>query len=112
MLLLFQVGENPVLRGDPVADLLAVEKSTGRLWPYPGTSTGTLGARKLIGNGGWNGMPTIIANGDWSGDGRSDLIATKAGDGLLYRCAGTGSGGLGVGDWLGGGDRRDLNGAF
>ncbi|MFD8209475.1 FG-GAP-like repeat-containing protein [Streptomyces sp. NPDC059695] len=151
------------LTGDARADLLAVEKSTGRLWLYPGTSTGTLGARKLIGtggwnginalagvgdvngdgradlyareastgklwlypgragalgsrvlvgSGGWNGMPTIIANGDWSGDGRPDLIATKAGDGMLYRYAGTGSGGLGAGDWIGGGDWRDLNGAF
>ncbi|MFE7514289.1 FG-GAP-like repeat-containing protein [Streptomyces sp. NPDC057540] len=151
------------LTGDARADLLAVEKSTGRLWLYPGTSTGTLGARKLIGtggwnginalagvgdvngdgradlyareastgklwlypgkagalgsrvlvgSGGWNGMPTIIGNGDWSGDGRPDLIATKAGDGMLYRYAGTGSGGLGAGDWIGGGDWRDLNGAF
>ncbi|MFB7591662.1 FG-GAP-like repeat-containing protein [Streptomyces sp. NPDC056169] len=151
------------LTGDARADLLAVEKSTGRLWLYPGTSTGTLGARKLlgtggwngmnalagvgdmngdgradlygreastgklwlypgkagalgsrvlVGSGGWNGMPTIIANGDWSGDGRPDLIATNAGDGMLYRYAGTGSGGLGAGDWLGGGDWRDLNGAF
>ncbi|MET9935009.1 MULTISPECIES: FG-GAP-like repeat-containing protein [unclassified Streptomyces] len=151
------------LTGDARSDLLAVEKSTGKLWLYPGTSTGTLGARKLIGaggwnamnalagvgdmnsdgradlyareastgklwlypgkagalgarvlvgSGGWNGMPTIIANGDWSGDGRPDLIATKAADGMLYRYAGTGRGGLGAGDWLGGGDWQDLNGAF
>ncbi|MFJ5832976.1 FG-GAP-like repeat-containing protein [Streptomyces sp. NPDC093089] len=151
------------LTGDARADLLAVERSTGRLWLYPGTSTGTLGARKLlgaggwngmnalagvgdmngdgradlyareastgklwlypgrvgalgsrvlVGSGGWNGMPVIIANGDWSGDGRPDLIATKADDGMLYRYPGTGSGGLGAGDWLGGGDWRDLNGAF
>ncbi|MFC7923832.1 peptidase inhibitor family I36 protein [Streptomyces cinereoruber] len=151
------------LTGDARSDLLAVEKSTGKLWLYPGTSTGTLGARKLIGtggwngmnalagvgdmnsdgradlyareastgklwlypgkagalgarvlvgSGGWNGMPTIIANGDWSGDGRPDLIATNAADGMLYRYAGTGRGGLGAGDWLGGGDWQDLNGAF
>ncbi|MEU2503159.1 FG-GAP-like repeat-containing protein [Streptomyces sp. NPDC007863] len=93
-------------------DAIVREASTGRLWLYPGTSTGTLGARKLLGTGGWNGMPTIIANGDWSGDGRPDLIATKTGDGMLYRYAGTGRGGLGAGDWLGGGHWRDLNGAF
>ncbi|MER7950440.1 FG-GAP-like repeat-containing protein [Streptomyces sp. NPDC096079] len=151
------------MTGDARADLLAVEKSTGKLWLYPGTSTGTLGARKLIGaggwngmnalvgvgdmngdgradlyareastgklwlypgkaaalgsrvlvgSGGWNGMPTIIANGDWSGDGRPDLIATRADDGMLYRYAGTSRGGLGAGDWLGGGDWQNLNGAF
>lgn len=77
--------------------MIVREASTGRPWLYPGTGTGGLGT---------------AANGDWSGDGRPDLIATKAGDGMLYRYAGTGRGGLGAGDWLGGGPWRDLNGAF
>lgn len=99
------------MNGDGRADLYAREASTGKLWLYPGRA-GALGSRVLVGSGGWNGMPTIIANGDWSGDGRPDLIATRADDGMLYRYPGTGSGGLGAGDWLGGGDWRDLNGAF
>ncbi|MEU9854757.1 FG-GAP-like repeat-containing protein [Streptomyces sp. NPDC047974] len=99
------------MNGDGRADLYAREASTGKLWLYPGRA-GALGSRVLVGSGGWNGMPTLIANGDWSGDGRPDLVATKAGDGMLYRYAGTGSGGLGAGDWLGGGDWWDLNGAF
>ncbi|MFD5106225.1 peptidase inhibitor family I36 protein [Streptomyces cinereoruber] len=99
------------MNGDGRADLYAREASTGKLWLYPGKA-GALGARVLVGSGGWNGMPTLIANGDWSGDGRPDLIATNAADGMLYRYAGTGRGGLGAGDWLGGGDWQDLNGAF
>ncbi|WP_338671621.1 helix-turn-helix transcriptional regulator [Streptomyces sp. SCSIO 30461] len=39
------------------------------------TSSGALGARKLIGSGGWNAMANLIAVGDFSGDGRPDLAA-------------------------------------
>ncbi|MGW3394062.1 FG-GAP-like repeat-containing protein [Streptomyces hydrogenans] len=99
------------MNGDGRADLYAREASTGKLWLYPGKA-GTLGSRVLVGTGGWNGMPTIIGNGDWSGDGRLDLIATKTADGMLYRYEGTGRGGLGAGDRLGGGDWEHLNGAF
>ncbi|MFH9741716.1 FG-GAP-like repeat-containing protein [Streptomyces roseolus] len=99
------------MNGDGRADLYAREASTGKLWLYPGKA-GTLGSRVLVGTGGWNGMPTIIGNGDWSGDGRPDLIATKTADGMLYLYEGTGRGGLGAGDWLGGGDWEHLNGAF
>ncbi|GHE32314.1 peptidase inhibitor family I36 protein [Streptomyces hydrogenans] len=99
------------MNGDGRADLYGREASTGKLWLYPGTA-GALGTRVLVGAGGWNGMPTIIANGDWSGDGRPDLVAAKTADGMLYRYEGTGRGGLGAGDRLGGGDWEHLNGAF
>ncbi|MFB7573662.1 FG-GAP repeat domain-containing protein, partial [Streptomyces sp. NPDC056165] len=59
--------------GDGRPDLYAREASTGKLWLYPGTSTGRLGARKLIGSGGWNAMANLISVGDFSGDGRPDL---------------------------------------
>ncbi|MFF5390174.1 peptidase inhibitor family I36 protein [Streptomyces sp. NPDC013012] len=92
-------------------DVITREQATGRLWLYPGNGAGGLGARKLLGSGGWNGMTPLIANGDWSGDGRPDLLATERDSGLLYHYPGTGRGGLGAGDWLGG-SRDDLNGAF
>ncbi|MGA5197368.1 FG-GAP-like repeat-containing protein [Streptomyces exfoliatus] len=83
------------LTGDARADLLAVEKSTGKLWLYPGTSTGTLGARKLVGSGGWNAMNTLVAPGDMNSDGRADLIAREASTGKLWFYPATSTGALG-----------------
>ncbi|MFI6413476.1 FG-GAP-like repeat-containing protein [Streptomyces sp. NPDC050585] len=84
------------LSGDGRTDLLAVEKSTGRLWLYPGTSTGTLGARKLLGNGGWNAMNALVGAGDMNSDGRPDLIAREASTGKLWLYPGTGTGTVGA----------------
>lgn len=67
-------------------------KATGKLWLYPGTGNGSLGARKLIGTGGWNSMDHILGVGDTSGDGRPDL---EASDGFsLYQYQGLATGGL------------------
>ncbi|MEU7297671.1 VCBS repeat-containing protein [Streptomyces exfoliatus] len=80
------------MTGDGRADLVAREKATGKLWLYPGTSTRTLGARKLIGTGGWNAMDHILGGGDTSGDGRPDL---EASDGFsLYQYQGLATGGV------------------
>ncbi|MFE6972080.1 FG-GAP-like repeat-containing protein [Streptomyces sp. NPDC057682] len=102
--------------GDGRPDLYAREKSTGRLWLYPGTSTGKLGARKLIGTGGWNAMANLVAVGDFTGDGRPDLAAVSnttfaidgysGNPGWLVTYPGLGNGSLGRseltnGDWWG-----------
>ncbi|MEV7371228.1 peptidase inhibitor family I36 protein [Streptomyces sp. NPDC090301] len=99
------------LTGDARSDLLAVEKATGRLWLYPGKAGASLGARVLVGNGGWNAMTWLVGNGDWSGDGRPDLTAVDGGAERLYRYAGKGTGGLGAADTIGG-HWKDMNGAF
>ncbi|MFF8507690.1 FG-GAP-like repeat-containing protein [Streptomyces sp. NPDC015492] len=116
------------LTGDGRFDLLGVEKSTGKLWLYPGTAAGGLGARKAIGNGGWNSMNALLGAGDMTGDGRSDLVAREKATGKLWLYPGTsartlgarkliGTGGwnsmdhiLGVGDTSGDG-RPDLEAA-
>jgi hypothetical protein len=113
------------LSGDGRSDLLGVEKATGKLWLYPGTSSGGLGARKLIGSGGWNSMNALVDAGDMTGDGRADLVAREKATGKLWLYPGTsartlgarkliGTGGwnamdhiLGVGDTSGDG-RPDL----
>ncbi|GAA3297403.1 FG-GAP-like repeat-containing protein [Streptomyces cinereospinus] len=91
------------LTGDSRSDLIAVEKATGRLWLYPGTSTGKLGTRKLIGSGGWNGMNALVAMGDVTGDGRSDLYAREAATGRLWLYPGTSTGRPGTRELIGSG---------
>ncbi|GHJ93367.1 hypothetical protein SNE510_28860 [Streptomyces sp. NE5-10] len=80
------------MTGDGRADLVAREKATGKLWLYPGTSTRILGARKLVGAGGWNSMDHFLGVGDTTGDGRPDLQA--ADNGALYQYQGLAGGGL------------------
>ncbi|MEU9234560.1 VCBS repeat domain-containing M23 family metallopeptidase [Streptomyces subrutilus] len=71
------------LNGDSIADLAAVEKSTGKLYLYPGTSSGQLGARKEIGSGGWNGMSNLTGM-DLNNTGRQDLVAVETSTGKLF----------------------------
>ncbi|MFF1507937.1 FG-GAP-like repeat-containing protein [Streptomyces sp. NPDC058326] len=84
------------LTADGRSDLLAIEKATGKLWLYPGTSAGTLGARKLLGAGGWNAMNTLVGTGDLNGDSRADLVAREGSTGKLWFYPGTATGTLGA----------------
>ncbi|MEV6264236.1 VCBS repeat-containing protein [Streptomyces sp. NPDC051784] len=86
-------------------DLVAVEVSTGKLWLYPGSGTGTLKTRVVIGTGGWNGMEDL-AVGDFTKDGKDDLAAVEVDTGKLFLYKGTGSGlgsrtEIGTGGWNG-----------
>ncbi|MER7762641.1 FG-GAP-like repeat-containing protein [Streptomyces sp. NPDC097619] len=94
---------------DGKEDLIAREKATGKLWLYPGTGTGALGARKLIGSGGWNAMKSITAFGDLTGDGRSDLLAIESATGKLWLYPGTAGGALGGRTLLGSGGWNAMN---
>jgi hypothetical protein len=60
--------------GDGRADLLARERATGYLWLYPGTGTGSLATRVLVGTG-WNGLTAIMSPGDFNGDRTPDVLA-------------------------------------
>lgn len=71
------------LTGDGKPEILAVRKSDGTLWLYPGGAN-ALGTHYKIGNGGWNGMKDLTGIGDLTGDGKPDLIAAKKDDGTLW----------------------------
>ncbi|WIM96181.1 FG-GAP-like repeat-containing protein [Actinoplanes oblitus] len=80
--------------GDGKDDVAAVEKSTGKLWMYPGVAGPALGSRVLMGSGGWNGMAELIA-GDFTGDGKDDVAAVEKSTGKLWLYPRTGSAVLG-----------------
>ncbi|MFD5467158.1 FG-GAP-like repeat-containing protein [Kitasatospora sp. NPDC127059] len=92
------------LNGDGRDDLVATEKSTGKLWLYPGTGHG-VGDRVEIGSGGWNGMNNAVV-GDFNGDGKDDVVAVEVSTGKLWLYPGTGHGvgdrvEIGSGGWNG-----------
>ncbi|MFH8983915.1 C40 family peptidase [Streptomyces varsoviensis] len=90
--------------GDGKADLLAVERSTGKLFLYPGDGKGGVGGastRKEIGTN-WDSMHDLVA-GDFNGDGKTDVVAVEQETGKLFLYPGDGKGGIG-----GGGNRKEI----
>ncbi|MFC8869782.1 FG-GAP-like repeat-containing protein [Streptomyces sp. NPDC057148] len=77
------------LSGDNKPDLVAVD-NLGKLYLYPGTGTGALGARTLIGTGGWSGA-SVTHRGDWTGDGMEDIVARVGSELRVYPNRGDGS---------------------
>ncbi|MFF0435522.1 trypsin-like serine protease [Streptomyces sp. NPDC004327] len=77
------------MNGDNKPDLVAVE-DTGKLFLYPGTGTGALGARIQIGSGGWGGA-SVTHRGDWTGDGMEDIVAVVGGELRVYPNRGDGT---------------------
>ncbi|MET9576401.1 FG-GAP-like repeat-containing protein [Streptomyces massasporeus] len=75
--------------GDGRPDLIARNASTGTVYLYKGTGTGTLSARvKLYDN--WKTYKKVVGAGDLDGDGIGDLLA-QDGSNNLYRYDGTGT---------------------
>lgn len=94
-----------LFNADAYPDIVGVESSTGKLWLYPGTGTGTVLDRRVqIGTGGWNAFSSMVA-GDVTGDGRSDLVVVESATGKLFLYPGTASGipggraSIGTGGW-------------
>ncbi|MCX5229532.1 VCBS repeat-containing protein [Streptomyces sp. NPDC006553] len=85
--------------GDRADDVVAVERSTGKLWLYAGAG------RVEIGTGGWNSMHDL-ATGDFNGDTKADLVAVEEATGKLWLYASVGKGlagrdEIGTGGWNG-----------
>ncbi|NUS04630.1 MAG: VCBS repeat-containing protein, partial [Nonomuraea sp.] len=73
--------------GDGRADLVARQSSTGDVYLYKATSTGTLSARVKIACR-WTGYKKILGAGDLNGDGYGDLLAQDKSN-ELWRYDGT-----------------------
>lgn len=91
--------------GDSHPDLVAIQKSTGVLWAYPGKANG-FGPRKQLGTK-WTSMTKLAAIGDLSRDGKPDFVAVDSSTGKLWLYKGlTFAGGtsrvqIGTGGWNG-----------
>ncbi|WP_052510753.1 hypothetical protein [Crystallibacter crystallopoietes] len=72
---------------------MVARDSGGRLWLYPGDADGTFGARKLIGNSGWNSMSGLNGPGAFDAGTTNDLVASDS-SGRLWLYPGNGNGGL------------------
>ncbi|MFJ8138890.1 FG-GAP repeat domain-containing protein [Streptomyces sp. NPDC096013] len=82
------------LNGDGRPDLIARSASSGTVYLYKGTSTGTLSARvKLYAD--WRTYKKVVGVGDLNGDGVGDLIAQDRSN-TVYRYYGTGRGTFGA----------------
>jgi hypothetical protein len=68
---------------DGIPDLLAVNVAEKSLYVYPGRPGVTLGARVLVGSGGWDVMSELAGVGDFNRDGFTDLVA-RSSAGTLY----------------------------
>ncbi|MFF3018260.1 FG-GAP-like repeat-containing protein [Streptomyces sp. NPDC057939] len=78
--------------GSTAADVIAVESASGKLFYYPGTSGGQLGARVQVGSN-WGSM-SELSSGKFTSDAHRDIAAVDA-DGKLWIYPGNGDGTFG-----------------
>ncbi|MEH0974950.1 glycoside hydrolase domain-containing protein [Micromonospora sp. CPCC 205546] len=79
--------------GDGRPDLLAREKSTGRLRVHPGGPDGLVGV-PIDAGAGWGGMRDLVQLGDFDRDGQPDLAAVQQSTGNVLRYRWNGGGWL------------------
>ena len=89
------------LDGDNDGDLVGINRTTGCMYRWLGTGSGTFFGGVLLGCG-WDAYRfSLAAPGDINSDGDADLVAINASTGCLFRWLGDGAGGLGSGTQLG-----------
>ncbi|WP_393080297.1 FG-GAP-like repeat-containing protein [Streptomyces sp. LN704] len=76
--------------GDGRPDLIARQSSTGDVYLYKATSTGTFSAKVKIASK-WTGYKKVVGAGDLNGDGHGDLLVQDKSN-ELWRYAGTATG--------------------
>ncbi|MGQ4380023.1 FG-GAP-like repeat-containing protein [Streptomyces sp. SAS_267] len=76
--------------GDGRADLVARHSSTGDVYLYKATGTGTFSARVKVASK-WTGYKKVVGAGDLNGDGHGDLLAQDKSN-ELWRYDGTAAG--------------------
>lgn len=81
--------------GDGKPDLVALQKSNGVLYLYPGNGSGGLRARTAL-KSGWSGMDRVVGVGDVTLNGIPDLVVRQASTGTLYLYPGYANGALGT----------------
>jgi hypothetical protein len=80
--------------GTGVPTLIALERSTGRIWLYPGDGRGGFAKRSLLAQGA-QGVDRIVAAGRFGGSRVPDLLTRNAATGALQLRRGNGGGLLG-----------------
>ncbi|WP_307962234.1 hypothetical protein [Salinispora arenicola] len=75
---------------DQYADLIGVERGTGRLWLYPGTGAGLWAPRVQVGIG-WTGLRDLTV-GRFNEDSYDDLLAINSSSGDHWLWPGTANG--------------------
>ncbi len=90
------------LTGDGRGDILARQRTTGRLYVFPGNASGGVSTGRSLGSG-WNGYGRMSAGGDLTGDGKPDLLVVNSRTGQLFLFHGNGKGSFGKRTLVGGG---------
>jgi alkaline phosphatase len=85
---------SPDLNGDGRGEVLALKASSGALYAYPASTSGSLTGGTTLISSGMQGQ-RIFGPGDWNGDGKADVVTVDK-SGYMWLYPGDGKGNLGT----------------